>query len=260
MIHSIIKTQQALSIIQGEPKPENDRDIVWFDINSPTVEESAMLRQRFGIDLNPKNSRVTEDNSFLYIRCYLLTLGADEAPYFGHVTFILGPQFVATLSSEEDFYPSAMILQRLNRKKSNTASPKEVLRILLQAANDNADTAIDRIADELERSAQTISEISEGYDAQGKELGVTDLLITMRSLNETEELISRCVEAQLTLARAVRYLSGEVDNAAEAELQVLVNELAGDVAAVKEHAYFEHQKMHYLQNAVTNILNIKQTK
>ena len=91
-------------------------------------------------------------------------------------------------------------------------------------------------------------------------MGVTDLLETMRSLNETEELISKCVEAQLSLARAVRYLGGEVDNITEAELQAVVNELAGDVFGVKEHAYFEHEKVRYLQNAVTNILNIKQNQ
>ena len=260
MIHSIIKTQQSLSIVPGMPNPENDRDVVWLDVTAPTMEESAMLRQRFGIDTASKNSSVTEDHRFLYMRSYLLTLDANGVPSFGHVTFVLGEQMVATLSNEEDFHPFAITLQRLNRKRSNTQSPKEVLRVLLQVANDSADIAIDHIANELERSAREISEISDGYNAQGKELGVTDLLGTMRSLNETEELISKCVEAQLSLARAVRYLGGEVDNVAAAELQTLVNELAGDVVGVKEHAYFEHEKVRYLQNAVTNILNIKQNQ
>lgn len=130
----------------------------------------------------------------------------------------------------------------------------------MQVANDGADAVIDRIADELERNAEEISEISDGYNAQGRELGVPDLIGTMQSLNEKEELISRCIEAQLSLARAVRYLNGEIDNVTEAELQVLTTELAEDVAGVKEHAYFEHEKVRYLQNAVTNILNIKQNQ
>lgn len=44
------------------------------------------------------------------------------------------------------------------------------------------------------------------------------------------------------------------------ELQALVNELVDDISGVKEHAAFEHEKVRYLQNAVTKILNIKQNQ
>lgn len=260
MILSYIKNQQALSVIQGLPQPANDRDVVWLEINTPTSEETAALRARFGIETGAQNSSVVEDGNFLYMRSDLLTLDANGTPRFGRVTFILGERVVATLANDEDFHPFGVALQRLNRKPVNAQSPKAALRVLLQVANDSADTVIDRIADELEHTADEISEISEGYNAQGKELGVPDLLATMRDLNEKEELISQCLEAQLSLARAVRYLNGEVDNITEAELQILVAELTGDVAGVKEHAYFEHEKVRYLQNGVTNILNIKQNQ
>ena len=98
----------------------------------------------------------------------MLALDANEVPRFGHVTFVLGQQVVATLNNEEDFHQFSIALQRLNRKQANIQSPKGVLRVLLQVANDSADIAIDRIADELERSAKEISEISDGYNAQGK--------------------------------------------------------------------------------------------
>lgn len=260
MIRSIIKNHATLSIAQGLPQPEHDRDVVWLEVNAPTAEERASLQQRFGIETGPKNSSVVEDGHFLYMRAKLLALDANGAPHFGGVTFVLGEQVVAILCDDADFRPFDIALQRLRRKPANTHSPKAVLRVLLQMANDGADAVIDRIADELEKSAEEISEISDGYNASGKELGVPDLIETMRGLNDKEELISLCIEAQLSLARAVRYLSGEVDNVAEAELQSLVNELTADVAGVKEHAYFEHEKVRYLQNAVTNILNIKQNQ
>ena len=34
----------------------------------------------------------------------------------------------------------------------------------------------------------------------------------------------------------------------------------GDVAGTKEHAKFQHERVRYLQTAVTNILNIKQNE
>ncbi|HVE90502.1 MAG TPA: CorA family divalent cation transporter, partial [Burkholderiaceae bacterium] len=146
------------------------------------------------------------------------------------------------------------------RKPSNAESPKALLRLLLQTANDSAAAVIDHVADALAQTTVEISEISDGYDEHGRELGVGDLSGTMRRLNEKEELILHCVEAQLTLGRTVRYLGDEVDNRTEQDLQVLVNELAGDVAGTKEHAAFQHEKVRYLQTAVTNILNIKQNE
>lgn len=260
MIRSIIKNNATLSIAQGLPQPEHDRDVVWLEVNAPTAEESANLQQRFDIETAPKNSSVVEDGHFLYMRSKLLALDTGGAPHFGDVTFVLGEQVVAILCDDKNFRPFDVALQRLRRKPAKAQNPKAVLRVLMQMANDSADAVIDRIADELEKSAEDISKISDGYNATGKELGVPDLIDTMRGLNDKEELISLCIEAQLSLARAVRYLSSEVDNATEADLQGLMNELTADVAGVKEHAYFEHEKVRYLQNAVTNILNIKQNQ
>src|SRR5687768_11409787 len=260
MIRSIIRDDQSLCAIRGLPRREGDNDVVWLEINAPTTEDARNLRQRFDIDTGPQSSSVAEDGTFMYMRAKLLRLGSDEAPSFGDVTFILGERLVAILCEDPDFHPFEPALQRMNRKPTHAKNPKSVLRLLLQVANDSANTVIDRIADELERSAEEISEISDGYNAQGRELGVQDLIETMQDLNEKEDVISRCLEAQLSLARTVRYLSGEIDNVAEAKLQVLTSELADDVAGVKEHAYFEHEKVRYLQNAVTNILNIKQNQ
>lgn len=260
MIRSIINNQSTLSIVQGLPQPEHDREVVWLEVNAPTFEERASLQQRFGIETDPKTSSVVEDGDFLYMRSKLLALDVNGAPHFGGATFVLGEQVVAILCDEADFRPFDVALQRLRRKPANTQSPKAILRSLLQLANDGADAVIDRIADELEKSAEEISEISDGYNENGKELGVPDLIETMRTLNDKEELISLCIEAQLSLARTVRYLNSEVDYTTEADLQGLVNELTADVAGVKEHAYFEHEKVRYLQNAVTNILNIKQNQ
>ena len=260
MIRGIIKTDERFSTISHLPQPEQDRHVLWLEINAPTAEESAALRERFGIDTQPHSSNVIDDGNFLYLRSQIVSLRPDGTPYFGFVTFVLGDRVVATLCDDPDFHPFAAALQRCTRKPSNAESAKAILRVLLQVANDDAGAVIDRIADALERSADEISEISEGFNEEGKELGVSDLSGTMRSLNEKEDLISHCLEAQLSLARTARYLNGEVDNVTEVELQTLVTELLGDVTGVKEHATFEHEKVRYLQNAMTNILNIKQNQ
>jgi magnesium transporter len=260
MILSYYKNQQLVASDAGLPTDSGSRDIVWLEINAPSSDEAAALKSQFGIDTSTQHGSVVEEGNLMYMRTDLLTLDDSGTPRFGRVTFVLGEKLVATIANETDFHPFSAALQRLIRRPFNVHNPKAVLRVLLQVANDSADSVIDSIADELKRASVEIGEISEGYNAHGKELGVLDLLETMRDLNEKEELISTCLEAQPSLARAVRYLNGEVDNITEAELQILVGELAGDVAGVKEHAYFEHEKVRYLQNAVSNILNIKQNQ
>lgn len=260
MIHSVVKLGEQLSSIDGLPQPEHDAQVIWLEVNAPTAEEAAALRGRFGIDTHPQVGNVVEEADFLYLRSQLIALGANGEPCFASVTFVLGDRVVATLTNDPDFRPFGVVLQRCKRRPSNTESPKALLRLLLQTANDRAADVIDYVADVLVQTTGQISEISDGYDENGRELGVSDLSATMRGLNETEELILRCVEAQLTLERSVRYLSDEVDNRTEQDLQVLVNELAGDVAGTKEHAKFQHERVRYLQTAVTNILNIKQNE
>jgi len=260
MIRSVVRDNHSLCVIHGLPRREGDEHVVWLEINAPTPEDIVRLKQRFGIDTTQQAGSVSDDGAFMYMRAKLLHLDSNGTPSFGDVTFMLGERLVAILCQDPDFHPFDTALQHMNRRPNHARNPKSVLRLLLRVANDSADTVIDRLADELERSAEEISEISDGYNAQGRELGVPDLVETMQDLNEKEDIISRCLEAQLSLARTVRYLSGEIDNVAEAELQVLTTELAEDVAGVKEHAYFEHEKVRYLQNAVTNILNIKQNQ
>ena len=161
---------------------------------------------------------VVEEDDLLYLRSQLIELGADGEPRFASVTFVLAERFVATLSDAAEFRPFNAVLHRCKRRPSNAESPKALLRLLLQTANDGATAVIDHVADALAQTTAEISEISDGYDEQGRELGVGDLSATMRRLNDREELILQCVEAQLTLERSVRYLSDEVDNRTEAGL------------------------------------------
>jgi magnesium transporter len=80
----------------------------------------------------------------------------------------------------------------------------------------------------------------------------------MIELNKKEELVSRCLESQLSLARAARYLDMEVEP--HDDLQIFVRALREDINGVKEHAAFEHDSVRYLQNAILASLNMKQNQ
>jgi len=259
MITSYVKSGNTLAIVQGLPQ-DIDKNLVWVQVHQPDSDELRLLKETFAVDIANSNTGEVEIDDYHYIRAELLTLSVECQPIFGKVLFILGQKILITINSTDNFKPFENALRRLNRKPTNHESSRSTLRVLLQIANDSTDNVIDCIAEGLQETSDEIFQISEGHGDDGKELGVQDLLETIINLNKREELISRCLEAQLSLMRVVRYLNGEVDNSLEAELQVLVSELAGDVAEVKEYASFEYEKVRYLQNAVTNIMNIKQNQ
>lgn len=260
MLKYLVQNESGLHIRTGMLETLEKQKIIWIEVNNPSEAENNYLREQFNLDKKAQIGNVAEDNGYLWMKSQLVKLNEHGEPQFATVNFVLGDALVVTFCEVEQFHPFDNAVYRCQRKSDHAESPKAFLRLLLQVANDGAADAIDNIADALDQSTSEITQISEGYNELGQELGVSDLSGIMRALNEKEELILNCIEAQLTLARTVRYLSGEVDNRKEADLQALVSELAGDVAGVKEHAGFEHEKVRYLQSAVTNILNIKQNQ
>ena len=185
---------------------------------------------------------------------------AGEEPFRCQLTIILGENFLVTMRETDSCPAIELAVRRLRRRPAWAMDAKNLLRVLLQAMNDQAERTVEHISGLLEGTTRYIAQISTGYSKEGAELGVVDLTEATLDLNNQEELVSRCLESQLALSRAARHLSTEVSNETEAELQILVNELINDIAGVKEHFTFEHDKIRYLQGSVTNILNIKQNQ
>ena len=260
MLKYLIKNNEGFHVHTGMLETLVKDEVVWIEVNKPSETERNYLREHLNLDKKAQISNVSEDNGYLWMKSQLVKVNEKNLLDFANVNFVLGEQIVVTFCDLEEFHPFDNAISRCQRKHEHAESSKAFFRLLLQLANDGAADAVDNIADALDKSTSEITQISEGYNEHGQELGMSDLSGIMRNLNDKEELILNCIEAQLTLARTVRYLSSEVDNRTEADLQALVSELSGDVAGVKEHAAFEHEKVRYLQSAVTNILNIKQNQ
>jgi len=260
MIRNITLHNEQIRISDGLPSLDLDEQaFVWLDVSRPTEVELAEIRGRYGISPRGDAPGVLEEGEYLYIRSTLSALQNGQDLRFQSVTFVMGETLIASFSSEP-YAPFDLALQRMQRRPGNVAGPRDVLRRLLQSANDASTLAIERVADVLGQLSERITHLSAGYNEAGQELGVSDLADTILDLNGRENLLTEFIEAQLTLHRAVRYLSGDIDHKIEPDLQQLVYELLEDVRGTKEHAGFEHEKVRYLQNAVTNILNIKQNQ
>ena len=232
----------------------------WIDLIEPSGAELDAVSRGVGIDFRARTGAVTEEANYLYMRVSAVSPGEKGEPLICRLTVILGEKLLVTVRDANTCPSIDLAVQRLQRRPGWASGSKSMLRVLLQAINDHAERTVEHISSGLEGTTADIGQISTGYSKEGKELGVVDLTEATLDLNNQEELVSRCLECQLALARAARHLSTEVNDKTEPELQVLVNELVADIAGVKEHFSFEHDKIRYLQAAVTNILNIKQNQ
>ena len=255
----VICQENGEVVVKNEFVEGNGRTC-WVNLTAPSDTELDVVSRCFGIDFRRRTGAVVEEASYLYMRVSSVSPREQQEPLICRLTIILGEDFLVTVSDTASCPAIELAVQRLQRRPAAAMGTKDLLRVLLQAMNDQAERTVEHISGLLEETTGDIAQISTGYSKEGVELGVVDLTEATLDLNNLEELVSRCLESQLALARAARHLSTEVSNETEAELQVLVNELIGDIAGVKEHFSFEHEKIRYLQGSVTNILNIKQNQ
>ncbi|WP_242111664.1 CorA family divalent cation transporter [Luteimonas aquatica] len=248
-----IQTRAGIAALPAE-------GFLWIDVGRADEAASAELRARYGVDPQLQHSSVHEDEEYVYLFAELVAMNEQRLPTFHKVVFVLGDRLLVTLHDSAEFTPLNRAMQRLARRPQQATDAKSLMRMILAGINDGTSQVIEQIATSLEDTADTIARLSEDAGGDGRELGVSDLTETLLGLNDSEELISNCLESQLALARVVRYLNGEVDGRREPDLQGLVKELVADVNGVKEHAAFEHDKVRYLQNSVVGLLNIKQNQ
>jgi hypothetical protein len=83
--------------------------------------------------------------------------------------------------------------RRLQRRPAWAAGAKDLLRVLLQAMNDQAERTVEHISGVLERTTDDIAQISTGYSKDGRELGVVDLTEATLNLNSVRRNSSPAV-------------------------------------------------------------------
>jgi magnesium transporter len=228
-------------------------DGLWLRLAGATDENKQKLLNEKGINLDLV-ADIEDDEEYIYIPLRVMALDAEGRILRRSLMIILGDDEVITVQDAEYFPPFEMAIKHIRRHPGSLRDSKTLLCILLHVLNEHAGKVITLVGGALEQSSDDIAKITESLDT-----GVEDIGEVMIDLNEKEELISRCLESQLLLARAARRLDAEVSER-DVELQWFVKSLREDINGVKEHAAFEHDTVRYLQNAILASLNVKQNQ
>jgi magnesium transporter len=258
MITAFFKDNGSFRFTREVQTVEGLKDAVWIDVLRPTPEEKDILRAALEIELTLQHPTIYHEDDTLFMTMGLVSKDEENETRVNKLTFILHEDCVVTLH-EIELMPVAVFAQRIRRKAHLYDTPRKILWGLLFALSETVADRVEAVGTDLEQLSKNIAEMPTELGT-GKTGTMTEISELLAELSRYEDFISQSGESVLQLARVVRYFNAEVDGFTDAELQARVNELAADVAGIKDHLAFEHDKVRYLQQASMGILNMQQNQ
>jgi magnesium transporter len=258
MITAFFKDGETFRFTREVQTPEELQHAMWIDVLRPTPEEKDILRTALDIELTLQHPTIYHEDDTLFMTMGLVSKDEENAIKVNKLTFILHEDCVVTLHDIE-LMPVAVFAQRIRRKSHLYGSPQKILWGLLFSLSETVADRVEAVGTDLEQLSKVIAEMPTELGT-GQTGTMTEISELLAELSRYEDFISQSGESVLQLARVVRYFNAEVDGFTEAELQARVNELAADVAGIKDHLAFEHDKVRYLQQASMGILNMQQNQ
>lgn len=231
---------------------------LWVRMVGMTPKNKMTLLKERGIDVDSIDD-MKDDEHYLYLPLHVMIKSPEEIGQRRLLIVIVGDKDLITIQDEENFQPFDSISRHIRSYPESLDSPESLLCFILHVLNEQASKVIAAIGAYLENISDEISKFTSPLEEKENTSSISDINEKLSELNQKEELISRCLESQLSLARAARYLDVNVPEKNKS-LQGLIRSLREDINGVKEHAAHEHDSVRYLQNAILASLNVKQNQ
>ena len=229
---------------------------VWLDLEAPTTEEKAWVRERFGItipddivddDLEESARFYEEDNGELHIRSDFL-IDDDVTPRNVRAAFILYQQVLFSVHAE-DLPVFRLLRLRARRIPALIDDAKDVLLKLYDADAEYSADALEGIYDALEAVSAGVLK----QDIDDKAAGAA-----LAAIAKEEDLNGRIRRNVMDTRRAVSFMMrSRMLNAEQFEE---ARQILRDIDSLDSHSTFLFDKINFLMNATVGFININQNK
>jgi magnesium transporter len=234
---------------------ESLEEIIWIDLQNPSVEELRDVEEHFEIRFQSKQEQAEIESSSRYFETdeeiiantnFLQIDNSQQAGFVSNgVSFILQNETLFTYR-EADLSNFAECVRKIKASGRAFGSGKKILVSLFE-------TGIDTDADIIEG-------ISRNIVALGRELsftGSTDeklILQINRLLDDTMMLRQNIIDKQRVVTAMLR--SRDFEGAEVERLRILIK----DVNSLLDHTTFNSERLEYLQDTFLGLINIEQNK
>jgi magnesium transporter len=257
-------TSVGLKPLQRDPAAPLPEEAVWLDLLEPTPEEERLVEQRLGLDIPTReemreiesSSRLYEEAGALYLTATVVTKLDTQLPENAQVTFILRGSRLVTNRYVDPLPFRRFVALTERHPQANTSAPAVLAGLL--------ESTVERIADVIERVGVDMDsasgEIFSRHTLPGGKVrrSQRDFRRLLERIGQAGELIAKARESMASLARLLAFVRQQQANAMPQEVQLRLNTLATDVAAMSDHAGFLSNNLNFILDATLGMINIDQ--
>jgi magnesium transporter len=236
---------------------------IWIDLLNPTHEEEQLAEKLLGQNIPTReelseiepSSRLYERQGALFMTASVIFGITDGKPDNDPVGFILTDKLLVTVRYV-DPKPFIAFVDHLYAEPELARASIDVLSRLL-------DTIVDRLADELEDTAQQIEAVSaqifekQARGGRAKRKAATRLEALLLRLGGVQRLLAEIRESAVSTGRLLSFL-GASRLTASSEAQRHVESLQRDIKGLLDHSDFLADNLTFLLNASLGLINLEQ--
>ncbi len=260
MINAYLLEDDILTQDLSDPYAELTlQKAVWIDLLSPTYEDENLVEKAIGLDVPTRDdmreieisSRLYKQNKVLFMTASMLMHSESREPILDAVSFILTEKQLVTVRYFE-LQTFLLFGLRINRQEISEENANKVLIQLLE-------TAIDRIADILERVGSSVDKHSQLIFRPDKTQEKLDFQQLLQEIGSNGDLGAKARESLISFSRLISYFRQNREHALDTNSKVRLDTLSSDIHALNDHVSFLSNQVNFLLNATLGMININQS-
>jgi magnesium transporter len=236
---------------------------IWLDLLNPTAEDDAYVEKSLGIAIPTRaemreieaSSRHYTESGAHYMTAFVVYDVEAPQPKTTAMTFILAGQRLITVRyAEPKAFP--LFLARVEKGDAPCNGAASLLIGLIESIIHREADLIERIQDEVDRTAPLIFDIKGGQSTRSKRLETT-----LRMVGREGDITARAQESALSLERTLSFLANAAkERGDDNRIQDRINIAHRDVHSLMEHMRFLSARVDFLLNATLGMISTEQNK
>lgn len=236
-------------------------DVLWIDLLNPTPEEERLAEKALGQNIPTRaelseiepSSRLYSRQDALFMTASVIHGVAEGRPDTDPIGFVLTERLLITVRYVDPL-PFTNLMESMAEDSERSKDSVAILGLLL-------DAIVDRLADELEHTAQDIESLSARVFEQRVKGGNRKTEIRLEALllriGKVQRLLAEIRESALSTSRLLGFLATSKICRQSDQLE-FVESLADDTRALLDHNGFLSDNLGFLLNASLGLITLEQ--
>ncbi|OAQ39702.1 magnesium and cobalt transport protein CorA [Pedobacter psychrophilus] len=228
-------------------------DMVWIDLQNPTVEEKSTIESYFDIKYSSEEESQEIESSSRFSEM-------DNE-------IIINSNFLSVKENTFDYYPVSIILEKgimFSYRDADLKTFEEAVKKIkanptlyingYQILSTILETCIDQDADLIENIAKEIAELNKSLRTTKERVDEDDLLKISSLQNDNMMLRENIIDKQRLLSSLIK--SSVFPPKYMSVLKIMIK----DISSLLEHNKFAFERLEYLQDTFLGLINIDQNR